>query len=96
MKNIDFKSLAIGALLTSTIFLGVAATSPTDKWDNEQLWEYGSVLASDFGKASFALEYYSSDDPSDTKVKLFEEFPKGWEIIGGLAKNKVEVRRRVK
>tara|TARA_Y100001938_G_scaffold148043_2_gene230686 strand:+ start:1439 stop:1705 length:267 start_codon:yes stop_codon:yes gene_type:complete len=27
MKNIDFKSLAIGALLTTTIFLGIAATS---------------------------------------------------------------------
>ena len=38
MKNIDIKSLIIGALLTSTIFLGVAATSPTDKWDNDQKW----------------------------------------------------------
>ena len=27
MKNIDIKSLIIGALLTSTIFLGIAATS---------------------------------------------------------------------
>ena len=39
MKNIDVKSLIIGALLTSTIFLGVAATSPTDKWDEKQKWE---------------------------------------------------------
>jgi len=39
MKNLDIKSLIIGALLTSTIFLGVAATSPTDKWDENQLWE---------------------------------------------------------
>ena len=39
MKNIDIKSLIIGVLLTSTIFLGVAATSPTDKWDNEQKWD---------------------------------------------------------
>ena len=38
MKNIDIKSLIIGALLTSTIVLGVAATSPTDKWDNNQVW----------------------------------------------------------
>jgi len=38
MKSIDTKSLIIGALLASTIFLGVAATSPTDKWDNEQFW----------------------------------------------------------
>ena len=39
MKNIDIKSLIIGALLTSTIFLGVAATSETDKWDGKQRWE---------------------------------------------------------
>ena len=39
MKSIDIKSLLIGALLTSTIFLGVAATSPTDKWDGKQRWE---------------------------------------------------------
>ena len=39
MKSIDIKSLIIGTLLTSTIFLGVAATSPTDKWDNNQQWE---------------------------------------------------------
>jgi len=38
-KNIDIKSIIIGALLTSTIFLGVAATSPTDKWDNKQKWQ---------------------------------------------------------
>ena len=53
MKSIDIKSLIIGALLTSTIFLGVAATSPKDnggrpgnllttphsQWDNKQVWE---------------------------------------------------------
>ena len=39
MKTIDIKSLLIGALLTTTIFLGVAATSPTDKWDGNQVWE---------------------------------------------------------
>ena len=38
MKNIDITSVIIGGLLTSTIFLGVAATSPNDKWDNEQNW----------------------------------------------------------
>ena len=39
MKTIDVKSLIIGALLTSTIFLGVAATGTTDKWDGKQRWE---------------------------------------------------------
>ena len=38
MKSIDVKSLLIGALLTSTIFLGVAATGATDKWDDNQVW----------------------------------------------------------
>ena len=42
MKNIDIKSLIIGALLTSTIFLSVAATGPRDEWDNEQEWIYTS------------------------------------------------------
>ena len=47
MKTIDIKSLIIGALLTSTIFLGVASTSPTDKWDKEQKWEVYDYLAKD-------------------------------------------------
>ena len=47
MKTIDVKSLIIGALLTSTIFLGVAATSKSDagKWDDKQEW---SVMQVDF------------------------------------------------
>ena len=41
MKTLDVKSLLIGALLTSTIFLGVAATSKEDagKWDSDQQWQ---------------------------------------------------------
>ena len=51
MKNIDIKSIIIGALLTSTIFLGVAAVpkdtgkpfvvnSPESyqQWDDKQVW----------------------------------------------------------
>lgn len=48
MKTLDVKSLLIGALLTSTIFLGVAATSPTDKWDDEQVWDVWAVNPKDF------------------------------------------------
>ena len=47
MKSIDIKSLIIGALLTSTIFLGVAAVpsgTGTIKarvlWDDKQEWKY--------------------------------------------------------
>ncbi len=39
MKNIDIKSVIIGVLFTSTIFLGVAATSPNYKWDENQNWQ---------------------------------------------------------
>jgi len=46
MKNIDVKSLIIGALLTSTIFLGVAAApsgtgtaKDASVWDDKQEWE---------------------------------------------------------
>jgi len=45
MKTLDVKSLLIGALLTSTIFLGVAATSPADKWDKDQRWEVKSYMS---------------------------------------------------
>ena len=38
MKNIDVKSLIIGALLTSTIFLGVAAAGKGGMWDKKQEW----------------------------------------------------------
>ena len=51
MKSIDIKSLIIGVLLTSTIFLGVAAVVPKDtgklfdgragkgmQWDDNQVW----------------------------------------------------------
>jgi hypothetical protein len=54
MKNIDVKSLFIGALLTSTIFLGVAATSPTDKWDDKQMWQVSSALNKVDGKGATA------------------------------------------
>ena len=43
MKTIDIKSLLIGTLLTATIFLGIAATSPRASanmrnWDDNQVW----------------------------------------------------------
>ncbi len=70
MKTIDIKSLIIGALLTSTIFLGVAATSQTDKWDDKQEWAVkkedpklnGSLASSNLGWEAFAVA------PTDTTV----------------------------
>ena len=47
MKAIDVKSALIGALLTSSIFLGMAATSPTDKWDEKQVWQVRYINGTD-------------------------------------------------
>jgi hypothetical protein len=60
MKNIDVKSLFIGALLTSTIFLGVAATSPTDKWDDKQMWQVSSALNKVDGKQNRSNDWYGT------------------------------------
>ena len=53
MKNIDIKSIIIGALLTSTIFLGVAATSKDDKgkWDTKQKWDLTWAIDKDGNRA---------------------------------------------
>ena len=91
MKNIDIKSIIIGALLTSTIFLGVAATSQTDKWDKGQRWEVGKVA-------------WQKIPNGDTKWVLQEDskpvyhssvWPTGWEPISYDGKH-WRVRKRVK
>ena len=83
MKPIDIKSLIIGALLTSTIFLGVAATSTTDKWDDKQEWEVLEKTMSDIrvGKRI-------ADNP-------FAFTGVGWEPIGVQGAN-IIWRKRVK
>ena len=44
MKQLDWKSLAIGVLLTTTVMFGTgAATSTTEKWDSNQRWELSST-----------------------------------------------------
>ncbi|MFP6854863.1 MAG: hypothetical protein VB980_03705 [Opitutales bacterium] len=44
MKSIDLKSLLIGALPASTIFLGMTATDVKDKWDARQKWETNTFI----------------------------------------------------
>ena len=80
MKNIDIKSLIIGALLTSTIFLGVAATSLTDKWDDRQEWEIFRITT-------------DRDTPQATGKNGYEPFAVSREANG---KFKVHLRRRIK
>ena len=86
MKNIDIKSLIIGALLTSTIFLGIAATSPTDKWDDGQEWvagttsnieEAGAISTKKIGKTLFSVA-------------------KGWEPFGTTRTGGTLWRKRIK
>ena len=42
MKHLDWKSFAIGILLTTTVVFGVAATNPTaeKQWDENQSWVF--------------------------------------------------------
>jgi hypothetical protein len=58
MKNIDIKSLLIGGLLTSTIFLGVAATSKDDKgkWDDTQVWSTQTGVGDGKGWEPYAYD----------------------------------------
>ena len=83
MKNIDIKSLIIGALLTSTIFLGVAATSPTDKWDENQRWDFTT-------RGSFLYKA----DKVEAKADELRSAP-GWELFGVQGSNLL-FRKRVK
>ena len=40
MKKLDWKSFAIGVLLTTTVMFGTgAATSSTEKWNGDQMWK---------------------------------------------------------
>ena len=62
MKNINVKFLILGTFLTLTLFLGVAATGPTDKWDDNQEWRvfsYEAVekLELDRGEQPFAVTH---------------------------------------
>ena len=59
LKSIDGKSLLIGGLLASTIFFAVGATSPTDKWDDQQIWhtETTNKFYGDKGWEPFAYDH---------------------------------------
>ena len=87
MKNIDIKSLIIGALLTSTIFLGVAATGMGDKWSEAQQWETGTIEVS--GRALRENAEFILTTDKDRMLELVlarstkhTEWPTGWEPIG--------------
>jgi len=84
MNSIDIKSLLIGALLTSTVIFGVAATGKTDSdaWDSKQRWEFQKQFKKG---ASIAGRIYIVTD-------------EGWEAVAPVEKDEsyVWARRRVK
>ena len=56
MKQLDWKSFAIGVLLTTTVMFGTgAATSTNEKWDGDQKWEvtYTGTTGSESDKAGW-------------------------------------------
>ena len=91
MKNIDVKSLLIGILLTSTIFLGVSATSPTDKWDEKQQWAVAELV---WGKIDAKNNKGLLTEDSKTVVHS-DKWPEGWEPISHDGKY-WRVRKRVR
>ncbi len=69
-KQLDWKSFAIGILLTTTVVFGVAATNPTfgKQWDEDQKWLIKKV------KGDWSANF-------DEIQKLREEAV-GWEFVG--------------
>ena len=51
MKQLDWKSFAIGVLLTTTVIFGTGATSPSDKWIH---LAFPSPDNDEFGNKGFA------------------------------------------
>jgi uncharacterized protein YbdZ (MbtH family) len=88
MKNIDIKSLIIGALLTSTIFLGVAATSPTDKWDEKQEWVEATWTKMNAAKL---ITSFTIGESFDGKPVKGYKIAAGWEPVGNS-----DYRKRIK
>ena len=84
MKNIDIKSLIIGALFTSTVLLGIGATGPKDTWDNKQQWD---VTVADQTDIAIARR-----NPERTKG---QPGTGGWEPIGTAGAN-IIFRKRIK
>ena len=104
MKNIDFKSFAIGVLLTSTVFFGVAATNITDTWNPKQKWEWKKLLVNK-GKIYGTWQVVDGGWIHEANLKS-EDMVSGWEPIapaetswktfrGGRPFNMVWARKRV-
>jgi hypothetical protein len=68
MKHLDWKSFAIGILLTSTVIFGVAASRFNRVWDNEQKW--------------MATRITMDSIQTEKTISKQREQLVGWEFIG--------------
>ena len=94
MKSIDIKSLLIGSLLALTIFLGVAATGPADKWDEKQQWAVGELKWT-FVETARELKWNLREDENDKPTAYSDKWPAGWEPVSFDGKY-WRVRKRIK
>ena len=68
MKHLDWKSFAIGILLTSTVIFGSAASRVNRVWDNEQKW--------------MATLIKMDSSQTEKSINKQREQLVGWELIG--------------
>ena len=80
LKSIDGKSLLIGGLLTAVMFLGLGATSITDKWSQAQKWETGRIIVLNKGFDLLPDKDRLAKDFAD-RYTHHTEWPAGWEPI---------------
>ena len=61
MKKLDWKSFAIGVLLSTTVMLGTgAANSTSEKWDADQQWLIAEIPISEVNPTKKGWEPISS------------------------------------
>ena len=83
MKNLDWKSLSIGALLAATVMLGTgAASEKAEKWDTEQQWLIAEVPISEAKPTKKGWEPISSAGDGLLIVLLKKALGPKWQCWG--------------
>lgn len=86
--HIDGKSLVIGVLCTALVALAMGATSPTDKWDDNQEWEITWTTLNDLPRGNDVTRGQRYTRPG------YEPF---WlDIDNDPVKTKIYLRKRLK
>ena len=85
MKHLDWKSFAIGILLTTTVMFGVAATNPPEQqrqqWNKNQKWdvaliEQGRSIGTQGYEAFSVVWGYSDDALKNPTIKIAYRRPR--------------------